>query len=122
MRMPLAPISFVLAVVAGIGLVQFETYVIEKNSPGFTREEASAFVGHRVRNIFWSPRYKSVKWPRQGGRCLDLLVGEQGTVIDIEKQFSQEYFLVVQWDTPDQGTPFVSQVGRKNRRIFLKVD
>ena len=121
MRLPLPVLSFVLAVVAGVGLVDLRTYVTEWNSPGFTKEEASAIVGRRVEFIFWSDGFKNMKWQQHGEFCGSARVGEKGTVVGI-KDYPRGYILLVRWDEPCRGEPMFSHFGRENRRISLKIE
>ena len=123
MRFPLPILSFVLALVAGIGLVQLRTYVTERNYPGFTKEEASAMVGHRVEHIFWSNRFRVMKFRQNDELCGYLMIGERGTVTGINKEFpGGYYFFVVRWDEPSRGEPLFSSFGRMSSRISLKIE
>jgi hypothetical protein len=121
MRWHSSILTFALTLAIGIGVVYLHNRVTEWRTPAFTREEAAAMVGHRVRNIFWSDTFRGMKCPQSGGLCADVQVGDQGTVLGT-KESSGGYFLVVRWDHPSQGAPMLSYFGRMTRRIFLHVE
>jgi hypothetical protein len=119
-RLPSSILSFVLAFVAGVGVIYLDRYITEWRTPAFTKDEAVAMLGHRVRNISWSPNHRAMKCPN-GGLCADVKVGDRGSVVAIQ-QSSGGYFLVVRWDEPSHGEPMLSYFGRMTRRVFLKVE
>jgi hypothetical protein len=122
MRFPVSILSFVLACVAGAGLVYLRTFAVEWYMPAFTGEETALMVGHRVRNIYWTDRFAGSKCPENGGACAVIKTGERGSVIRVEEVSPNRYFFVVRWDEPSQGEPMVSYFGRMSRRVFLEME
>jgi hypothetical protein len=121
MRWTISILTFVLTFLMGAGVVQLHTYFTEWRSPAFSQTEATAMVGHRVRNLFWSDRFRGMKCPQHGGLCADVRVGDEGTVIGTTES-SGGYFLVIRWDQPSQGEPMLSYFGRMTRRVFLRIE
>ena len=120
MRLRLPILSFVLALVAGVGLVDLRTYITEWRSPGFTKEVASAMVGRRVEFLFWSDGFRNMKWQQHGEFCGSARVGEKGTVVGI-KDYPRGYILLVSWDESCRGEQMFSHFGRENSRISHKM-
>jgi len=121
MRLTTAFLSFVLTCSLGVGFARLYTLTVEWYAPAFSKEEASKFVGRRVRNIYWSDRYRGAKCPTDGSPCADIRVGECGSVIGFEEVSPNRYFLVVLWDEP-RSEPMLSYFGRMTRRVFLKLE
>ena len=76
---------------------------------GFSKEEAEAKIGRRVRVIDCSS-LKLIGKRRDDpeGGWLDLTVGERGTVKKMEEAAPKEYFLIVYWDKPKEEYPYRS--------------
>jgi len=122
MRLTTSIMGFVLACLLGVGFSQLYTLTVEWYAPAFSKEEASKFVGRRVRNIYWSDSYRGQKCPADGGTCADVRVGECGSVIGFREVSPNGYFLVVRWDEPRQSQPMLSYFGRMTQRLFLKLE
>ena len=122
MRSPSFVLCLVLTCVIGIGLVYLPTYLVEWYMPAFTKEEATAMVGQRVRNVYWTDGFAGMKCPQNGGECASVEVGERGTVIGVEEVSPDRYFFVVRWDEPRQGESMVSYFGRMTRRVFIETE
>jgi hypothetical protein len=120
MRYVLWVLAFTLTFALGAALIRAHTYFTEWRSPAFSEAEASAMVGRRVRNTFWADNYRGMKCPERGGRCEDVHVGDEGTVVGIEPS-SGGYFLIVRWDQQATDNPMLSYFGRMTRRVFLQV-
>jgi hypothetical protein len=76
---------------------------------GFTREEAEAKLGRRVR-VVDCPSLKSIGKRRDDpdGRWLDLTIGERGTVKRIEESAPNYCYVIVFWDEPKEQYPYRS--------------
>lgn len=120
MRYVNSVVAFSVTFALGAALIRSHTYFTEWRSPAFSEAEASAMVGRRVRSIFWADNFRGMKCPRRGGRCVDVRVGDEGTIDGIEPA-SGGYFLVVRWDKPATGDPMLSYFGRMTRRVFLQI-
>jgi hypothetical protein len=82
---------------------KLKTFPVEQQkidtSRNYTKEEALALVGKRVRNL----THLSAKCPKESGNCLNLFVGETGEVVDILPSLNQTYLLEIQWDKEFKG-------------------
>jgi hypothetical protein len=81
MRWTKSILAFALTFSMGFVIAQLRPYFKEWRSPRFSQEEATAMVGHRVRNIFWTNNFRGLKCPQHGGLCADVRVGDQGTIV-----------------------------------------
>lgn len=116
-------LSFVLTLASGVGLAHAYTLAVEWRAPAFTEEEATAMLGRRVRNIYWSDQFAVVKCPSGGGKCSDVLAGEGGRIVGIKEVSPKgRFFVVVRWDMPGAEGPMLSGFGRMTRRVFLDVE
>lgn len=122
MRFTTAFLSFVLTCSLGVGFARIYTLAVEWYAPAFSKEEASKFVGRRVRNVYWSDSRRGAKCPTSAGACADVRIGECGSVIGFQEVSPNEYFLVVRWDDPGHSEPMLSYFGRMTRRVFLELE
>ena len=121
MRFAASALSFVLTCAAGVSSVLLPARVYEWYSPAFTKDEAVAMVGRRVRNDYGADARIGMKCPERG-ICAEVKVGERGSVIGVREVSPDGYFIVVRWDNPAHGEPMLSYIGRMTRRVFLKVE
>ncbi len=110
-------VVFALALFVGSFCVPKTTPMLyETIYPGFSYDEASAFMGKRLKNKYVSPHYKSGACPPEKGFCRIIEPEEEGTVVDIFKTKDNRYFLMIKWDKDT--TPMYSYSGRFSSRLF----
>jgi hypothetical protein len=86
------------------------------NERGFTRKEAKAKIGRRVRVADCSSlKLIGKRRDDPDGGWLDLAVGERGTVKKLEKVAPNEYYLIVYWDNPKERYPYRSYYRKAGR-------
>ena len=115
MRWKPSILSFNLACALGI-CIGINPSIPDRLWPSFSKSEATAKVGHRVRHR-WDKRFMVHKCFEEE-RCLRVGDGEYGTVIGIEQVPDGGYFLIVRWDQPK--VPHVSYFGRYSYRALEK--
>jgi hypothetical protein len=114
MKWKLSILSFILALTTGV-CVGISPSIPERLWPSFSKAEAAAMVGRRVRHR-WNEKFMVHKCFEEEP-CLLIGDGEYGTVIGIEPVPDGGYFLIVQWDKPK--LPHLSYFGRYSYK-FLK--
>lgn len=131
MRYLASILSFALACAAGIGVARAYTSTAEWRlyEPGFGAQEAAAMVGRRVRHSYLDDRFAVVKCPVgtdmdavPEGACAPVGRGERGSIVRVEQFTPEQYFFVVRWDEPAQGTPSVSYVETTMHRLTIEAE
>jgi len=117
MRPTASTLSFVVSLILGIGLTllpspsTFVTSFLDAEAlsygrPGFTKEEATAKLGRRVRVVYSEPIMIGKRSSK--GFWLDVEVGSRGTVKEIAEFLPGRYDVIVEWDEPQQDAPWVT--------------
>lgn len=114
MRWKASILSFSLACVLGI-CVGINPSIPDRLWPSFSKDEAAAKVGRRVR-LRWNKGFMVHKCFEEE-LCLLVGDGEYGTITAIEKVPDGGYFLLVRWDHP---ADHYSYFGRYNHRESLE--
>ena len=121
MRLTASIFSFVLSFTVGISFTlllprsifvnfSLDAEVSSYNNSGFTKEEATAKLGRRVRVVYSEPIMIGKRSSK--GFWLDVEVGSRGTVKEIEESSPGRYDVIVQWDEPQQDAPWVTYYRR----------
>jgi len=118
MRLKLFILSFVVlfmisAAIIALPYVLHHDFIAQisliSQDRGFTKEEAKAKIGRRVRVVNCSSlKLIGKRKDDPEGRWMDLVIGEKGTVRRMEKIAPNEYFLIVYWDKPKGKYPYRS--------------
>ncbi len=131
MRLRFSILGFVLACVIGVNVAYLWKYAVDwyLYMPKITGEEVTAMVGRRVRHLYLDDRFAVAKCPASidiravaEGVCTGVARGERGSIIRVEEWTPQQYFLVVQWDEPNQGAPMLSYIDSAFHRFSLEAE
>ena len=121
MRFGISILTFVTTCSLGIGLVIYFLFS-PYTQGGFTKEEATAKLGHQVRCISAvKAKEKEVSYSKCSSKdgCLDTEIGGHGKVVEVWKRTFGGYFVVVEWDEPDHDGPWLSYFGRYEYSKYL---
>ena len=131
MRLRFSIFGFILACLIGVNAAYLWKYAVDwyLYMPDISREEVTAMVERRVRHLYLDDRFAVAKCPASSdiravteGVCKGVERGERGNIIRVEQWTSEQYFLVVRWDEPNQSEPMLSYIDSAFHRFSLEIE